>query len=166
MIVKILVVIGFCFLFWLICYANTGSDKKNMRGFRSYPKEVQELVKNDMYLVSLAPASVNMINVFVSNVVMFSVVFCVGGIILKYTVGFCGFLDTLTYFIVWGQVLNLFDLLVIDLLWWRNTPRIRFSCAQDKRLYQNAKVHVDSFVHGIVMFFITAVIAAGIVSFI
>ena len=43
MIVKILVVIGFCFLFWLICYANPGSDEKNMRGFRSYPKEVQEL---------------------------------------------------------------------------------------------------------------------------
>ena len=166
MIVKILVVIGFCFLFWLICYANTGSDEKNMRGFRSYPKEVQELVKNDMHLVSLAPAAVNMISVFVSNVVMFSVVFCVVGIILKYTVGFSGFLDALTYFIIWGQVLNLFDLLVIDLLWWRNTPRIRFSCVQDKRLYQNPKVHVDSFVRGIVMFFIPAVIAAGIVSFI
>ena len=85
MIVKILVVIGFCFLFWLICYANTGSDEKNMRGFRSYPKEVRELVKNDMHLASLAPAAVNMVSVFVSNVVMFSVVFCVVGIILKYT---------------------------------------------------------------------------------
>ncbi len=166
MIVKILVVIGFCFLFWLICYANTGSDEKNMRGFRSYPKEVQELVKNDMHLASLAPAAVNMVSVFVSNVVMFSVVFCVVGIILKYTVGFSDFLDALTYFIIWGQVLNLFDLLVIDLLWWRNTPRIRFSCAQDKSLYQNPKVHVASFVRGIVMFFIPAVIVAGIVSFI
>ena len=166
MIVKSLVIIGFCFLFWLICYANTGSDEKNMRGFRSYPKEVQELVKNDMHLASLVPTTVNMINVFVSNAVMFSVVFCIVGIILKYTVGFSDFLDALIYFIIWGQVLNLFDLLVIDLLWWRNTPRIRFSCAQDKNLYQNPKVHVDSFVRGIVMFFISAVIAAGIVSLI
>lgn len=37
---RIIFVIGLCLLFWLICYLNTGSDKNNMIGFRSYTKEV------------------------------------------------------------------------------------------------------------------------------
>ena len=50
----------------------------------------------------------------------------------------------------------------IDLLWWRNTKRIRFSCAPDKSLYQDPKKHIGSFVRGAVMYVIVAVIPAGI----
>ncbi len=41
--------------------------------------------------------------------------------------------------------LGLFDLLVIDLLWWRNTKRTRFSFLPEKKYYQNPKKHIESF---------------------
>lgn len=164
MIVKICVVVVFCILYWLMCYLGTGGDEKNIKSFRSYPDEVKEIVKKDEMLSGKIPGPVNMTKVFLSNVILFAVVFLVIGVILRFTVGFRNFVEALIYFVAFGQIINLFDLLVIDLMWWRNSPRIRFSCAKEKSLYKNPKPHVASFVRGIVMFLIPSVIAAGIVS--
>ncbi len=160
MVVKISVIVGLCLLFWLICFLNTGNDEKNMLGFRSYPKAVQEAVKNDSTLSEFAPKKVSLIQVFVSNLVLFIIIFVVVGFALKYTVGFHGFKDAFVYFLILGETLNLFDLVVIDLIWWRNTPRIRFSCAPDKKLYQNPSVHIESFIRAIFMYLIIALVVA------
>lgn len=160
MAVKISVIVGLCLLFWLICFLNTGNDKKNILGFRSYPKAVQEAVKNDSTLNEFAPKKVSLIQVFVSNLVLFTIIFIAVGFALKYTVGFHGFKDAFVYFLILGETLNLFDLVVIDLLWWRNTPRIRFSCAMDKKLYQNPSVHIESFIRAIFMYLIIALVVA------
>lgn len=164
MIAKICVVIGMCLFWWLMCYLNTGSDKKNLLGLRSYPPEVQELVRTDPVLGQSAPAEANLVKIFFSNLLLFTVVFLIIGVILKYTVGFNGFVDAFLYILILGEVLNLFDLLVIDLLWWRNTPRIRFSCVEDKALYQDPKMHVGSFVRGLPMYLVVALIVAGILA--
>lgn len=160
MAVKISVIVGLCLLFWLICFLNTGNDKKNMLGFRSCPKAVQEAVKNDSALNEFAPKKVSLIQVFVSNLVLFTIIFIAVGFALKYTVGFHGFKDAFVYFLILGETLNLFDLVVIDLLWWRNTPRIRFSCAPDKKLYQNPSVHIESFIRAIFMYLMIALVVA------
>lgn len=61
-----------------------------------------------------------------------------------------------------GQGLNLFDYLVIDLLWWRTTKRIHFRGTENRpELYRNSRKHTISFVKGIVMFLIVA-LADGI----
>lgn len=159
---KICFVTGMCLLLWIICYMNTGDDKKNMLGFRSYPKAVQELVKRDPVLGKTAPANVNMVKVLAENIILFTVIFVIVGIILKHTAGFDGFTDAFIYFLILGETLNLFDLLIIDLLWWRNTSRIRFSCVPDKKLYQDPAVHIKSFLRGIIMYLVVAAIAAGI----
>ena len=36
-----------CLFMWGICFINTGSDEKNLRSFRSYPNEVQEIIMQD-----------------------------------------------------------------------------------------------------------------------
>ena len=77
MFIKILVIIIFCFIFWLICFKNTGTDEKNMLGFRSYPKEVQEKVYQDERLVKLVPKEINLPKIIVSNIILFTVVSCV-----------------------------------------------------------------------------------------
>lgn len=60
---------------------------------------------------------------------------------------------------VMGQILNLFDFLVIDILWWRNSKRVRFSGTENRTdLYRNPKKHLISFLKGIALFFIVAVI--------
>ncbi len=155
-------IIGLCLLLWIICYCNTGTDQKNMIGFRSYPTEVQEIVRNDATLKDLAPKEINMVKVLLSNIILFTIIFLIVGIIIKYTTGFKSNFDTFVYFLILGETINTFDLLIIDLLWWRNTPRIRFSCTLDKTLYQNPKVHIDSFLRGILMYIGVALLVTGI----
>ena len=57
-----------------------------------------------------------------------------------------------------GEVLNLFDLVVINLIWWRNTKRIRFKDILEKEMYQNPKQHIDSFFRGMIMYLLVAII--------
>ena len=162
--VRVIIVIFMCLLFWLICFLNTGSDKKNMLGFRSYPKEVQEAVRKDPLLGNMAPEHIDLGKVLLENILLFTVIFFVVGIILKYTTGFINFYDAFIYFLILGETINLFDLVVIDLIWWRNSKRIRYSSIQDKKLYQNPKVHIDSFIRGCLMYFVIAIFVGRLIT--
>ena len=115
-------------------------------------------------LAKYAPLEVNLVKVLACNFVLFTAIFLGVGLVIKHSVGFEGFADTFVYFFILGEVLNLFDLIVIDLLWWRNTPRIRFSCARDKELYQDPSVHVASFARGVVMYVAVALVVAGLLA--
>lgn len=53
---------------------------------------------------------------------------------------------------------------MIDLLWWRNTKRIRFSFLPKKEAYQNPEKHVGSFLRGIPLLATIAALTAGIVA--
>lgn len=163
MLIKMVVIVAFCFIFWACCYISTGTDQKNMKGFRSYPVEVQELVKKNEDLSKLVPKKVSILLTMISNIVMFVVIFGIIGVILKFTTGFQDFAEILIYFLIFGEVLNLFDLIVIDLLWWRNTKRIRFSFIPEKEFYQNPKHHVNSFLRGIPIFAVVAIIVAVLI---
>lgn len=68
------------------------------------------------------------------------------------------------FFLALGEGLGVFDLVVIDLLWWRNTKRIRFSFLPEKSHYQDPSKHIGSFLRGNPLFAIVAVPAAGIVT--
>lgn len=54
--------------------------------------------------------------------------------------------------------MNFFDLLIIDLLWWRNTKRIRFTKIQEKKLYQNPTKHIEAFGRALIMYSLIALI--------
>ena len=150
-------------LFFMMCYLATGSDKKNLGGFRSYPDEVQKRVYQDEVLGKLAPKKISVPITFLSNVIMFTVVFSVLGITLKEALNLGEFGITFLYFLILGEGLNLFDLVIIDLLWWRNTDRIRFSCVPEKEMYQNPKKHIVSFLRGIAVFALVALLTAWVV---
>lgn len=150
-------------LFFMMCYLATGSDKKNIGGFRSYPDEVQKRVYQDEVLGKLAPKKTSVPITLLSNVIMFTVVFAVLGIALKEALGLGEFGTTFLYFLILGEGLNLFDFVVIDLLWWRNTDRIRFSCVPEKEMYRNPKKHIDSFIRGILVFGVVALLATCVV---
>ena len=166
MILRVFIIVFLCLLFWFICYLNTGSDKKNMIGYRSYPKAVQDLVKKDEVLCKMVPGEINLVKVFISNLILFTVIFLIVGLIIKFTSGFNGFWDAFVYFLLLGEIMNLFDLVVIDLLWWRNTSRIRFSCVSDKALYQDPSVHLASFYRGAIMYLLVALLVSCIISLI
>ena len=136
---KIIVAIAFYFLYWGVCFLGTGTDKKNLMGLRSYPEEVQNRVRSDHQLGKAVPKGKSTAAVWLSNLLLFTVVFSALG-------------------------LALFDLLVIDLLWWRNTKRTRFSFLPEKKYYQNPKKHIESFWRGIPLFAAVAALSALIVT--
>ena len=96
--------------------------------------------------------------------VMFTVVLSILGLIFKGALGVDSYGAAFWYFLIFGEGLGLFDLLVIDLLWRCNTKRIRFSFLSEKEAYQNPEKHVGSFLRGILLFAAIAALTAGIVA--
>ena len=160
---RILFIVFFCCLLFYICFKNTGNDAKNMLGFRSYPDEVQKAVRKDSDLKKIAPEDKSVTSIMISNFILYTILFSFFGVVSKQYLAFNGFLDTFVFFLINGEILNAFDLLVIDLLWWRNTKRIRFSILPNKEAYQDPKKHIDSFLRGIVVFIFVALATSLIV---
>ncbi len=154
---RIVVMLVFYLLYWGFCFLGTGTDKKNLMGLRSYPDEVQEIVRKRE---SNAPKKASVFEILFGNLVLFAVVFAVLCLILKKPLALADYKTAFVYFLVFGEGLGVFDLVVIDLLWWRNTKRIRFSYLPEKHCYQDPKQHVLSFVRGIPLFAAVAALAA------
>ncbi len=95
---------------------------------------------------------------------LFTVVFSALGLALRGVLNLDGYLSAFWYFLAFSEGLGLFDLLVIDLLWWRNTKRTRFSFLPEKKYYQNPKKHIESFWRGIPLFAAVAALSALIVT--
>jgi hypothetical protein len=124
---KIMIAAVFYFLYWGVCFLGTGTDRKNLIGLRSYPDEVQTRVQSDPQLGQAVPKAKSTAAILLSNLLLFTVVFSVLGLALKSVLGLNNYLSAFWYFLAFGEGLGLFNLLVIDLLWWRSTKRIRFS---------------------------------------
>ena len=158
---KWIIIPAFWFLYWGICFLCTGTDKKNLAGLRSYPDAVQSVVRDRL---ADAPKEKSIPAILLSNLILFTVVFSTLGLTFKSVLAFDGYLSAFRYFLILGEGLGLFDLLVIDLLWWRNTKRIRFSFLPDKASYKDPSKHIGSFVRGIPLFAAIAGLSAGIVT--
>lgn len=161
---KIIIAIIIYFLYWGICFLGTGTDRKNLIGLRSYPEEVRSRVQSDPQLGKAVPKAKSTATVLLSNFLLFTVLFSVLGLALKSVLSLDGYLSAFWYFLVFGEGLGLFDLLVIDLLWWRNSKRIRFSFLPEKEYYRNPKKHIESFLRGIPLFAAVAALTALIVT--
>lgn len=149
-----------CLLFFAICYLNTGSDEKNIKSYDSYPDEIQDSLKNNPVLAPKIK-TVSTATSFFSNLVTFIIVFLILGVFIRENDFTTNFLNILFM----GEVLNAFDFLVIDLLWWRNSPRIRFSSTKNEpQLYKSINKHFTSFLRGAVVFLLVAIIDGFILS--
>ena len=161
---KLIVTFAFYFLYWFICFLCTGTDRRNLAGLRSYPDAVQKAVREHPVLGKAAPQEKSTAAILLSNLLLFTVVFSVLGLALKSVLGLNNYLSAFWYFLAFGEGLGLFDLLVIDLLWWRSTKRIRFSFLPEKKYYQDPKKHIESFLHGMPLFAAIAALTALIVT--
>ncbi len=163
---KYIIAFAFYFVYWLCCFLCTGTDKKNLIGLRPYPDEVQRIVKNEPSLKPYLPKEKSILSILFGNILLFTVVFSALGIALKSVLGLTNYLSAFVYFLLLGEGLGVFDLLVIDLLWWRNTKRIRFSILPQNEEYQNPSKHVKSFLRGLPLFAVVAAVVGLIVTLI
>ena len=147
----------FCLIMFLICRVNVGNDVKNLKSFRAYPDNIQEKLKNDPKFNDKIKTP-NDIAIFISNLFVFLVLVFIFGIFLRTS----DFVYNFVALLILGEVANLFDFLIIDALWWRNSKLIRFSTIPDKSEYKSLKNHAISFVKGAIMFFLVALIDGAI----
>lgn len=142
-----------CLVFFIMCVLCTGTDEKNLKNFDFYPLEVQEKIKGiKEYQGKYKEKS--KVSAFMVNFVIFSILLLLGSLNIRQE----SFVQNFIALLILGQGLNVFDLVVIDLLWWRNSKRIRLSKIPEKALYQNPKKHIDSFLRAILMYFLIALI--------
>lgn len=160
---NIIIAIVFYFLYGGVCFLGTGTDKKNLIGLRPYPEEVQNRVRSDPELSKAVPREKSTVSILLGNLLLFTVLFSVLGLALKGVLDLHDYRSAFWYFLAFGEGLGLFDLLVIDLLWWRNTKRIRFSFLPEKGSYQDPKKHIEAFWRGIPLFAAIAALTALIV---
>lgn len=150
-----------CLAFWGICYLGTGTDEKNLKGLSAYPDVIQRKVKNDSVLGPQAK-SMSSVAHFFSNLLLYTVLL----LIICFFERKEGFFLNFWKVLFMGEILNLFDFFVIDLLWWRHTKRVRFTGTENQpELYSDPKNHLISFTKGILMFFIAALVDGLILSY-
>ena len=147
-----------CGLFFLFCYLGTGSDEKNIASFSSYPKVLQVKLEADDNFKGKIKKTKRYVSL-ISNFITFTIVLFICGLFLRTD----NFLKNFASIFILGQILNLFDL-VIDLLWWRNTKRIRFKSYPEKELYQDPRNHYISFLKAILMFTLIALVVGGLIT--
>lgn len=150
-----------CLAFWGICYLGTGTDEKNLKGLSAYPDVIQRQIKSDLILGSqvktTSPVTIFLLNLFLYTILL---------LIMCFSEREESFLANFWNVLFMGESLNLFDFLVIDMLWWRHTKRIRFTGTENQpELYRDPKNHLISFVKGILMFFIAALVDGLILSY-
>lgn len=149
----IIEIIILCAVFFALCFLGTGTDEKNIKSYASYPDEVQKRIREvDEYQGKYHEA--NKLVTWFANLVVFVVLFMIFGAFLREK----DFTQNFIKLLILGQALNIFDLVVIDLLWWRNTKRIRFSKIPEKSLYQNPKKHNEAFLRAIPMYIVVAAV--------
>lgn len=142
-----------CIIFFLICFWGTGTDDKNLKNYSSYPDEVQNRIKSTAEYQGRFKEG-NKVMTFISNFLLFLILLFILGVFIKGN----SFGHNFLYLSIIGQGLNIFDLLIIDLLWWRNTKRIRFVKIPEKELYQDPKKHIETFVRAFIMYLFIALI--------
>lgn len=150
-----------CVVLFLICFCGTGTDDKNLKSYSSYPDEVQDRIKNIAEYQGKFKES-NKAAAFIANFLLFLLVLFISGLLIKDD----SFAHNFFCLSMIGEALNIFDLFIIDLLWWRNTKRIRLGKIPEKALYQNPKKHIEAFARAFVMYLFIALIDGYILTLI
>lgn len=142
-----------CALLFLLCILGTGTDAKNLQNYSSYPDAVQRRIRAIPEYQHRFREK-NPFLTFTANFLLFLVILFVFGIFIRQS----NFTQNFLSLLILGQTLNVFDLIVIDLLWWRHTPRIRFSKLPQPALYQDPRKHISAFIKAFIMYFAIALI--------
>ena len=142
-----------CSAFFSLCFLGSGTDEKNLRNYMSYPDEVQKRIKEiEAYRGKFKETS--RFATLLANFLIFTVLFLFLGIFIREK----SFMHNFFSLLILGEALNAFDLIIIDLLWWRNTKRIRLTKIPQKELYQNPQKHIGAFLRAFVLYFFVALL--------
>ena len=150
-----------CVVFTLMVYI---MSREPIKTLYNYPPKIQERVKTLDEYKNKIPTQENKIVTKIIALILFLVTICV---ILRYINGYTTFLESFIYgFLLW-TIVNLWDVVVLDIIWFCHDKYFIFKNTEDLiNEYHNYWFHIKGFFIGEILALVVCFIAGLIIHFI
>ena len=150
-----------CLLFTLMVYI---MSREPIKTLYNYPPKIQERVKSLDEYKDKIPTNENKVVAKVIASLIFLIIIC---IVLRYINGYTTFKDSFIYgFILW-TIVNLYDAIVLDIIWFCHDRHFIFKGTEDMiDEYHNYLFHIKGFFIGECLALIICSLAGLIIQFI
>ena len=153
--------IGLCILFTLMVFIIAREPIKTLY---NYPPKIQERVKSLDAYKNQIPTEENKVVAKIGASILFVIIL---SLLMRYVNGYTTFGQALCYgFLLW-TVVNLFDLVVLDILWFCHDPHFVFRGTEDMvKDYHDYGFHFKGFLIGEALALIICASAGVVVQFV
>ena len=150
-----------CALFTLMVFI---MSRKPINTLYNYPPKIQERVKSLEEYKDKVPETKNKVAAKLIASILFLVIIA---LILRFINGYTTFLESFKYgFLLW-TIVNLYDAIVLDVIWFCHDPHFVFKGTEDmKDEYHNYWFHIKGFFIGEFLALIICSLAALMVQFV
>lgn len=153
--------IALCVLFSLMVYV---MSRNPIATLYNYPPKIQERVKSIEEYKDKIPTTENKI---VAKVLASIIIVIIVSLILRYINGYTTFIEGFGYgFLIW-TIVNIYDALVIDIIWFCHSKEFVFKGTEDMvKEYHNYWFHIKESLKGEVIGAVVCVIVGVVIQFI
>lgn len=150
-----------CLLFTIMVYI---MSREPIKTLYNYPPKIQERVKTLEEYKDKIPTQENKIGAKIIASIIFLIILV---LILRYVNGYKTFLEAFGYgFLLW-TIVNLYDLIVLDIIWFCHDKFFVFKGTEDMtKEYHNYLFHIKGFFIGEILALIICSLAGLIINFI
>jgi len=150
-----------CALFTLMVFI---MSRKPINTLYNYPPKIQERVKSLDEYKDKVPETKNKVAAKLIASILFLVIIA---LILRFINGYTTFLESFKYgFLLW-TIVNLYDAIVLDIIWFCHDPHFVFKGTEDmKDEYHNYWFHIKGFFIGEILALVICSLAALMVQFV
>ena len=150
-----------CVIFTIMVYA---MSREPIKTLYNYPPKIQERVKSLEEYKDKIPTNENKVVAKIFASILFLVIIC---IILRYINGYTTFIESFKYgFLLW-TIVNLYDAIVLDIIWFCHDKHFVFNGTQDMvSEYHNYWFHIKGFFIGELLALVICTLSGIIIQFI
>ena len=150
-----------CALFTIMVFI---MSKDPIKTLYNYPPKIQDRVRTLESYKDKIPSNEKKVGVKICASIIFLVILCV---VLRYINGYTTFWESFKYgFLLW-TIVNLYDAIVLDIIWFCHDPHFVFNGTEDMiKEYHNYLFHIKGFLIGEGLALIICTVAGLIIQFI
>jgi hypothetical protein len=139
-------------------------SRKPINTLYNYPPKIQERVKSLDEYKDKVPETKNKVAAKLIASILFLVIIA---LILRFINGYTTFLESFKYgFLLW-TIVNLYDAIVLDIIWFCHDPHFVFKGTEDmKDEYHNYWFHIKGFFIGEILALVICSLAGLLVQFV
>ena len=150
-----------CLLFTLMVYL---MSREPIKTLYNYPPRIQERVKSLDEYKGKIPAQKNKVAAKAIASVLFVIVL---SLILRYVNGYTSFTEAFRYSLLLWTIVNLWDVVVLDIIWFCHDPYFVFRGTEDMTAdYHDYRFHIKGFFIGEALALVVCAVVGLVVQYI